>query len=111
MSQEQDKDLDVLVVKHLERERHQRAMTSILRGVRYIMGYLPDMGFQFAPNFKQNPIEITLRIFWSEVEEDKGILPTLVKEKIEKIEKQLSDGLKAVGNSQISQSHSDTSTE
>lgn len=93
--------IDDAIRRQNERIRHNRAMDQALRGVKYVMSLLPDMGFEFRPIFNANPIELHLKIWWSEEEGGEGLLPTLVREKLAKIEKQLAEISHGVGDTQI----------
>jgi len=66
------------------------------------MGYLPDYPFDIRPVFTENPISITLRIYWGIDVEAWDNMPTVVKEKIEKLERDLSNILHTVEDSEIS---------
>lgn len=67
------------------------------------MGGLPDYGFEFRPCIQGNPITCTIKIYWSEDDEGWANIPTMLKDKISKIEKELSSITQGVGNSQVSQ--------
>lgn len=101
MSQK-DVDFDKLLKKQQEQLRRRKAIETVLRGIKYIMGYLPDYGFEIKPLMHGNPIEINLKIFWSEDAEAWQNTPTIVKQKLEKLEKDYLAVLKVVGNSEVS---------
>jgi hypothetical protein len=115
MSQNKNEvDFTDIVKQQEDRIKHQKAITTILRGIRYIMGYLPEMGFKILPDFKGNPIKLTLQVFWTDETTTWEILPTIVKEKIEKMEKEvekISSGIGLmVGDAKIPKPVADDST-
>lgn len=61
----------------------------MLRGAKYIMGSLPDMGFEIIPVVKTNPLELHLKIWWTDVPDTRVLFPAELKIKLEKIEDQL----------------------
>jgi len=78
--------------------RRQKAITSILRGMKYIMGYLPDYPFEVIPDLAGNPIEIILKIWVGEKDYDEKKMPTWLSMKLERIEKEISRITKNEGN-------------
>lgn len=75
------------------------------------MGYLPDYGFDIKPMMKGNPIEVHLKIYWSEDAEAWENTPTIVKDKLNKLENEYSTLFKKVGNSEVSEPVHDNRTD
>jgi hypothetical protein len=82
--------------------RYKRAVTTILRGFKYIMGYLTDYGFEFKPNFSGNPLEAEIRVFWSDDMDSWKATAKILREKITKMEEELSSIKQGVPNAQVS---------
>jgi len=71
--------------------RRQKAIQTVLRGVKYIMGYLPDYPFEVLPEMSGNPIEVHLKIWIGEKDYEEKKMPPWLKMQLERIEKQISD--------------------
>lgn len=78
--------------------RHKNACTTVLRGLRYIMGSLPDYGFEFKPNFSDNPLEVNIRIFWTDDMDSWKPTYAILKDKIKKLEDELSSIKQGIPN-------------
>lgn len=81
--------------------RHARAVKIVLQGLHYIMGYLPDYPCQFEPVLKQNPITLTVKIYWAEADMDWASMPTVLRDRLEKVEKELARIGHPVGDTEI----------
>jgi len=84
--------------------RQARAIKYILQGLRYILGYLSDYHVEFRPEFAQNPIEVILRVYWSPQDQTWDTLPTVLRQKIEALEQELSRITHTERDSEISES-------
>lgn len=71
--------------------RRQKAIQTILRGMKYIMGYLPDYPFEVTPDMAGNPIEVHLKIWIGEKDYEERKMPAWLKMKLEKIERDVLD--------------------
>jgi len=72
-------DMQAIVRRQEDIMRYRKALESMLRGVRYIMGYLPEMAFEVVPITKGNPLELHLKIYWSDDPDSKGVFPAVLK--------------------------------
>jgi len=96
-------DLDEVLRNYEDKIRHARAVQYVLRGIRYIMGYLKDYSFEVKPDFSKNPVEFTMRIWWAERDDDwERMAPTMMA-KIRKLEEELARITQSVSYSQVSQ--------
>lgn len=84
------------------RYRQARAIKYVLQGIRYIMGYLPDYPIHVIPELTSNPIVLTMKIYCGLGDMQVEAMPTFLKEKIARIEEELSNVSKRIPDTQIS---------
>jgi len=82
--------------------RREKAVTYLIRAVKYVMGYLPDFPIEYVPNAQGNPVEVTIRIFWKEKDYEERKMPTFVKPQLDRLEKEISRIGQVVGNPKVS---------
>jgi len=87
--------------------RREKALRYLIRGIKYIMGYLPDYPIQFTPNCAGDPVEATIRIYWKEEDYKEQLMPQFVIPQLDKMEKDISRISEIVGDSKVSKSVKD----
>jgi hypothetical protein len=96
-------DLNEVLEKHESRIRHARAIQYALRGMKYIMGYLKDYAYEVKPVFDKNPVELHIKIYWAERDDDWERMAPVMMAKLKKLEEDLVRITQSVRYSQVSQ--------
>lgn len=90
--------------------RQAKAARYMLQGMKYILAYLPDYPIYFEPRITDNPIILTLKIYWGETDFNVDHMPSVLRDKLENIEKELLRIGHTVGNPDVSQPIGDNRT-
>lgn len=97
------KDQNELRIRELAL-RHTRVCEQLLRASRYPFGTLRDYPYLIVPKLRDNPAEITIRVWWAEEDFSWASLPPDVREKIEALEDQMSKISQAILSMEIPES-------
>lgn len=95
-------DINEVLHEYEDKVRHARAIQYVLRGIRYIMGYLKDYRFEIIPDFSKNPVQFTMKIYWAEKEDDWEHMAPILMTKIRKLEEDLARITQSIRYSQVS---------